>query len=222
MRFFNTIATNMIKFPFFEIVNIIMSGVKVSPALRGTVTGIIFTTVTLPITNYRFLKSMNKPVDNVAALYQAYLPTVLRDVVYGITRNKVMTSIMTGNKSAMATAYGRFTTMFVVALSACVISAPGNELRGFVLQPPASKKPFSEFFDPVKTARSTTIGGLIMATSLGCGAALTPFIEAFAERFKDPVRQDPLSAFLVFLVLLTRFQQNRKLSAIQAAMKTQK
>merc|ERR1711963_1325550 len=49
-----TMATNFIKFPFFEATNVIMAGVSIPPAARGTVTGAVFCTTTHPITNYRF------------------------------------------------------------------------------------------------------------------------------------------------------------------------
>ena len=55
--------TNFIKFPFFEAVNIIMSMVDVSPSIRGMVTGAVFTSTTLPITNYRYRKSIGAPIE---------------------------------------------------------------------------------------------------------------------------------------------------------------
>jgi len=53
-KFFNTtIATNFIKFPFFEVTNVIMQGVDLPAQARGAITGAVFCTLTLPITNYR-------------------------------------------------------------------------------------------------------------------------------------------------------------------------
>ena len=69
------LATNFIKFPFFEATNIIMQGVDLPPTARGAALGSVFCTITLPITNYRFRKSMNLPV-TPGNLYQAYGPTV--------------------------------------------------------------------------------------------------------------------------------------------------
>ena len=83
-----TLSTNFIKFPFFEATNVVMSGVDLTPTLRGAVAGSIFCTTTLPITNYRFRKSMDLPI-SPKDLYQAYAPTVMRDIIYGIVRNKV-------------------------------------------------------------------------------------------------------------------------------------
>merc|ERR1719261_2364832 len=107
-KFFETtIMTNFIKFPFFEIVNQIMNTLSLPASVRGTVTGIIFTSATLPITNYRFRKSMNLPIENFSILYQAYLPTVGRDVVYGVARNKMAGWLMAANPKIMTTGAGR-------------------------------------------------------------------------------------------------------------------
>ncbi len=67
--------TNFVKFPFFEVVNMLMSTVDINPSLRGTATGVVFTTVTLPVTNFRYRQSMNLDW-TFADLYQAYVPTV--------------------------------------------------------------------------------------------------------------------------------------------------
>jgi hypothetical protein len=205
-KFFETtIMTNFIKFPFFEIVNQIMNTMNLPASVRGTVTGIIFTSATLPITNYRFRKSMNLPIENFSILYQAYLPTVARDVVYGVARNKMAGWIMAAYPQIMSTSAGRFKAMFTMALFACVVSAPGNELRGYVLQPKGKEKPFLEFFDPAKTVRSTTIGGLIMSTSLATGAFCTPFVEAIYHKIKESAKTDPLGAMLLFFMIADKF-----------------
>lgn len=216
--FATTVSTNFVKFPFFEVVNMIMNQMAVPAAVRGTVTGIIFTSATLPITNYRFRKSMNLPIGGVSGLYQAYLPTVGRDVVYGVARNTMMGWLMAANKDLMKTAGGRFKAMFMTVLFSCVVSAPGNELRGFVLQPKGREKPFMEFFDPIKTVRSTTIGGLIMSISLATGVMCTPFVEAFMEKLKVAAKNDPLGAALIILVLFERFQQSRRMAKLEKAL----
>mmetsp|Transcript_59060 Transcript_59060/g.127780 ORF Transcript_59060/g.127780 Transcript_59060/m.127780 type:complete len:282 (+) Transcript_59060:56-901(+) len=203
--FKTTMSTNFIKFPFFEVVNMIMNSFTVPAALRGTVTGMVFTSATLPITNYRFKKSMNLPTGGISGLYQAYGPTVGRDVVYGVARNKMMGWLLEANPSLMATPSGRFKAMFMTVLFSCVVSAPGNELRGFVLQPKGREKPFMEFFDPVKTVRSTIIGGLIMSLSLGAGAFMTPFVESWAGKIKEIFRRDPLGAIVLIYLLVDRF-----------------
>uniref|UniRef100_A0A7S3XHS1 ADP,ATP carrier protein n=2 Tax=Oxyrrhis marina TaxID=2969 RepID=A0A7S3XHS1_OXYMA len=212
-RFFQTaVSTNFIKFPFFEVVNMIMANVKVAPEIRGTVTGIVFTTATLPLTNYRFRKSMNLPVEGLSTLYQAYLPTVLRDIIYGIARNRATTFMLSRNREAFKNPLSRFLTMFAIVMVACVTSAPGNELRGYVLQPPDRKKPFGEFFDPAKTARSTTIGGIIMSSSLATGALCTPYVEMLWGAVKPLFAKDPIGAVTLVLVIVDRWQR-RKLSS---------
>merc|ERR1712224_151536 len=61
---------------------------------------------------------------------------------------------------------------------ACIISSPGNEWRGYTLQPPDRKLPFKEYFKPVNYARSTGIGATIMGISLMVGMLITPLAEA--------------------------------------------
>lgn len=203
--FATTISTNLIKFPFFETVNVIVNSLTLPDEVRGTVTGMIFTSATLPITNYRFRKSMNLPIEGLGTLYQAYLPTVGRDIVYGICRNKVIAALLASNPDLMKTPKGRFVAMFCTVLMSCVISAPGNELRGYCLQPKDRAKPFFEFFDPIKTLRSTTIGGLIMSTSLATGAYCTPYVEEIFAKVKDEYARGPVTVFILLLVLLDKF-----------------
>jgi len=205
IKFFSTtVGTNFIKFPFFEVVNMIMNSFTVPASVRGTVTGVVFTSATLPITNYRFKKSMNLPVGGILDLYQAYLPTAGRDVLYGIARNKMMAWITAANPKLMSTPAGRAKAMFATVAFSCVVSAPGNEYRGFVLQPKGKEKPFFEFFDPAKTVRSTTIGGLIMSTSLAAGAFATPFVEAFVSYLREASKKDPFGTILLLLFVIDR------------------
>merc|ERR1711865_534422 len=98
----------------------------------------------------------------------------------------------------MKTPAGRAKAMFMTVIFSCFVSAPGNEYRGFVLQPKGKEKPFFEFFQPIKTLRSTIIGGLIMSTSLATGAFSTPFVEAFVARMREASKTDPLRDRLLF------------------------
>merc|ERR1719343_1243426 len=144
----------------------------------------IFCTTTLPITNFRFRKSMNLPI-TASNLYQAYLPTVLRDILYGIVRNKVMAYLVGLNPQRAGTNFGRFVNMFTTVIAACVLSAPGNELRGFCLQSPEKALPFRDFFKPEKFVRSTSVGAVIMAVSLGVGTLATPQVERLWTAIRD-------------------------------------
>jgi len=193
-----TLATNFIKFPFFEVTNIIMQGVELPPSARGAALGTVFCTTTLPITNYRFRKSMDLPI-TAKSLYQAYLPTVLRDILYGIVRNKVMALMVSLNPAAAGTNVGRFTNMFVTVMAACVLSAPGNELRGFCLQPADRRQSMSDFFKPVKFVRSTSVGALIMAVSLGVGTLATPQVERLWGALREYLKKSPLGYLLLAL-----------------------
>eukprot|EP00928_Gymnodinium_smaydae_P070446 TRINITY_DN5427_c0_g5_i1.p1 TRINITY_DN5427_c0_g5~~TRINITY_DN5427_c0_g5_i1.p1 ORF type:complete len:311 (-),score=85.77 TRINITY_DN5427_c0_g5_i1:112-969(-) len=204
-----TMTTNFIKFPFFEATNVIMSSVEIPDALRGTVTGAVFCTTTLPITNYRFRKSMNLPV-NPKDLYQAYLPTVLRDVLYGIVRNKTMAYMISLDPKRANTNLWRFINMFVTVMVSCVLSAPGNELRGYCLQPPAKRLPFGEFFKPDKFVRSTTVGGLIMSVSLGVGTLATPQVQRLWQALREYFRTNPSGYLIVLLFALHQYLENKR------------
>lgn len=210
-----TLATNFIKFPFFEVTNMLVGGIELPPTLKGALTGTVFCTTTLPITNYRFRKSMDMEI-TASNLYQAYLPTVLRDILYGIVRNKVGTYLFEMNKQRAGTNLGRFVNMFFTVIAACVISAPGNELRGYVLQPPSRRQPFMEFFQPAKFVRSTSIGAVIMAISLGTGTLATPQVEKFVATVRTYFRNHPLGFIMVILFGLHQVLENRRHKEVMA------
>ena len=170
--FLTTLPTNFLKFPLFEAVNAAMTVVLLPDSVKGAITGLCFTTATLPVTNYRFCKSMELPV-NTEALFKAYLPTVMRDVIYGIARNKLSTALRLAFPLFAASVVGRPALLFPVVFGACLLSSPGNELRGFFLQPKEQRKSFQDFFQLKNYLRSTLAGGLIMAISLTTGSAIT-------------------------------------------------
>lgn len=187
----------------------IVGGVDLPPTLKGALTGTVFCTTTLPITNYRFRKSMDLPI-TAGNLYQAYLPTVLRDILYGIVRNKVMAFMVGFNPKQASTNVGRFTNMFVTVIAACVLSAPGNELRGYCLQPPEKKQSFADFFQPAKFARSTSVGAVIMAISLGVGTLATPQVEKFVARIREYLTKNPIGILIAILFALQQILEMRR------------
>jgi len=195
-----TLSTNFIKFPFFEATNVIMQGVDLPPTARGAALGTVFCTTTLPITNYRFRKSMDLPV-SLGDLYQAYLPTVLRDILYGIVRNKVGAFMISMNPDSNKTAVGRAKNMFVTVLAACVLSAPGNELRGYCLQPPNKRQSFGDFFQPEKFVRSTSVGAVIMSIALAIGTLATPQVEKLWQTVRDYLGRNPIGYLLIILFI---------------------
>jgi len=201
-KFFNTtIATNFIKFPLFEVLNMIILGIPIPPSARGTLTGVFFTTTTLPITNYRYCKSVGTPVD-FNALYKAYFPTVGRDIVYGIVRNAVYGMLLQRYPGLNGSGSGRFFLMFSTVIASCLISAPGNEIRGYYLQPKEKRLSFGQFFKPQRFLRSTCIGALIMATSLGTGAMATKPIEQLVSDLRAAVGQNKIVAICIGLMIL--------------------
>jgi hypothetical protein len=173
--FLTTFPTNMLKFPVFEIINMLLSFTSLSGSLRGIVNGFLFCSIMLPVTNYRFRKSMGWEI-KVADLYQAYIPTVARDIVYGWARG--VCGPMVSSAVAPETFFMKAACFGITVWLACIISSPGNEWRGYTLQPADRKLPFGEYFKPVNYARSTGIGAAIMGVALCVGMLVTPYAEA--------------------------------------------
>lgn len=175
--FLTTFPTNMLKFPVFEVINIMLSFTALAGGLRGMINGFLFCTIMLPVTNYRFRKSMGWEI-TPSALYQAYLPTVARDIVYGWSRGFVGNAIS-------SVALPKVVLFGITVFLACILSSPGNEWRGYTLQPKdANGKPklsFGEYFKPVNYVRSTGIGATIMGVALGVGMFVTPYVEQFVS-----------------------------------------
>merc|ERR1712050_322991 len=131
LNFFKTtLTTNFLKFPFFEAINAFCACFPFSGTVRGIFTGFVFTTATLPVTNYRYRKSMDLEV-NWGNIYEAYPPTVIRDIVYGIARNYCTIGLL---KACPQWSISSPQTLFIVVILACLISAPFNEYRGYLLQ----------------------------------------------------------------------------------------
>jgi len=179
--FLTTFPTNMLKFPVFEVINIVMSFSSIAGSLRGVVTGWLFCTIMLPVTNYRFRKSMGWEI-KPNLLYQAYIPTVARDIIYGWARayvgGKIATSWVAEGTLEKAFQFG------VVIWAACIISSPCNEWRGYTLQPPDRKLPFSVYFKPINYMRSTGVGAAIMGIALMMGMLVNPYAEALFQYLK--------------------------------------
>merc|ERR1719379_301150 len=110
--FLTTFPTNMLKFPVFEIINMALSFTELSGSIRGIVNGFLFCTIMLPVTNYRFRKSMNLEI-KPSLLYQAYIPTVSRDIVYGWLVNNAMSP---------DTAFMKALAFGITVWLACIIS----------------------------------------------------------------------------------------------------
>merc|ERR1719188_1908060 len=182
--FLTTFPTNMLKFPVFEVINMALSFTTLSGSVRGIVNGWLFCTVMLPVTNYRFRKSMGWEI-NAALLYQAYIPTVARDIVYGWARGAVGGAL--NSSLAPESPFGKAAVFGSVVLAACIISSPCNEWRGYTLQPKDRKLPFAEYFKPVNYVRSTGVGATIMGIALMVGMLVTPYAEMLFGYLKEHV-----------------------------------
>merc|ERR1719389_554150 len=100
--------------------------------------------------------------------------------------------------------------MFVTVIASCIISAPGNELRGYMLQPPKTRQSIGEFFQPQKFVRSTSIGAMIMGIALGFGAIATPKVEAYVASLRTYLAKNPSSYLLIFLFLVHTYLENKR------------
>jgi len=176
--FLTTFPTNMLKFPVFEIINTVLAGSSLTGSLRGILNGALFCTLMLPVTNYRFRVSMGLPIE-LGLLYQAYPPTLGRDIVYGWSRGFFGGVIASTFAGSLGQSFGGKCAMFGMTIwVACIVSSPFNELRGYWLQPPARKLSFNQFFQPARYARSTGVGATIMGISLSAGMFITPAVKS--------------------------------------------
>jgi len=173
--FKTTLATNFLKFPFFEAINAFCACLPINPSVRGFITGMVFTTATLPVTNYRYRKSMQLEV-NWGNIYEAYTPTVIRDIVYGIARN-YCTNITLALNPLWTVQDPQ--VLFIVVILGCLISAPFNEWRGFLLQSKGQELSFQDFFKPANFVRSTSLGALKQGVALAVGYWCAPPVKAF-------------------------------------------
>jgi hypothetical protein len=180
--FLTTFPTNMLKFPVFEMINVGLSFTALAGSLRGIVNGFLFCTIMLPVTNYRFRKSMGWEI-KASLLYQAYIPTVSRDIIYGWARGLVGAYL--ANAMAPDTFTSKALVFGITIWAACIISSPCNEWRGYTLQPPEKKLSFGEYFKPINYARSTGIGATIMGVALCIGMLVTPYAEQLFAIAKD-------------------------------------
>ncbi len=186
-----TLPTNLIRFPFYEIVAALLRGVPIPHTWRGLVTGIVYTTSTLPLGNYRFMKSVRRKI-TTRDLFKAYWPTLFRDVIYSVVRANVDAALRRRYPTLQRTAFGRFFGMFLTALVACIVSSPGNEMRGYALQSDdSSRLTFREFFRPQKYVRSTAVGATNIALSLGTGALIVEPLRQVVERLRSIASTNP-------------------------------
>lgn len=164
LLFFRTVlATNICKFPFFEAVNHLTSSWTSLPEVaRAVVAGMLYTTAMLPLANYRYMASLNIRV-GFGMLYQAYLPTLARDIIYGVARTKVWAFLLAAHPGLPPSL-----RLWLAVCLACLASAPGNEYRAFVLQPAPKLSP-REFFKVGRFLRSSAFASLIPSTALALG-----------------------------------------------------
>lgn len=212
LGFFETaLATNLVKFPFFEVVSVVVDFLPIPSLWRGVTAGAIYSTVMVPVSNFRYRKSMQLQVA-FGTLYEAYWPTTWRDIVYGLVRMRCMQALMLGRfrlfgsgQAHLAACY--FSSVFL----ACVVSAPLNELRAYSLQRKINAKKdgggmsFAEFFQPERFIRSTILSSFVLSSGVGFGALVAPTAQIFLVSLKSLFISMPMSGWEVVVCLaLTR------------------
>merc|ERR1712216_1036356 len=160
--FRDTFSTYLLKFPVFEVINAILAFTALPGQVRGICNGFLYCTITLPSTNCRYSKSMGLEI-KPSLLYQAYLPTLARDIVYGWSRefmgSMLMSTVQPGSMHGEVICFG------ITIFAASVLSSPCNEWRGYTLlsqRKGTKKRHFNEYFRPVNYLRSTAISSSIM------------------------------------------------------------
>lgn len=104
----------------------------------------------------------------------------------------------------------RFANMFATVFFACVLSAPGNEIRGYCLQPKRREKPFMEFLEPFNFVRSTGVGSIIMSKALVTGALVTPKVQEIVSDLRGYLDNNPLSKLLIGPFVLQKISKDRE------------
>lgn len=202
--FFTTFPTNMLKFPVFEVITMMMQFTSLTGAVRGTVAGFLFCSIMLPVTNYRFRKSMGWEI-KVPLLYQAYVPTVARDAAYGASRGVVGAWLLT--QMPHETHFQKALVFGITIWASCIISSPCNEWRGFTLQPKEKRLDFRTYFKPINYARSTGIGATIMGIALMAGNLITPHAEAFFGYIKATIGVLPIAIFILVVGVIAALKK---------------
>eukprot|EP00928_Gymnodinium_smaydae_P090978 TRINITY_DN74686_c0_g1_i1.p1 TRINITY_DN74686_c0_g1~~TRINITY_DN74686_c0_g1_i1.p1 ORF type:complete len:338 (+),score=25.38 TRINITY_DN74686_c0_g1_i1:37-1050(+) len=178
-HFRTTLPTSLIKAPFYEAVVTLTMALPIAVSLQGMLMGFVFTTVTMPITNFRARMSLQEDF-GWGDMYVAYLPTLIRDIVGGVSRARF--TKLGIEKLGLLPATPKL--MFFVVLCSCICAAPFNELRGYMLQKRRAKS-FFEFFQPLNCIRSTSVGAINFAFSASVGYWLAPIFTQLL-RFSRP------------------------------------
>jgi len=175
-HFQTTLPTSLIKQPLNEGLLAAMRATGWSDGVQGLVLGILYPTLTLPLTNFRMRKSLNESY-NFGDLYAAYFPTLVRDVVGQQARTRVSSfcvyTLGWPRQSPAAMAFSMFMT--------CVISSPFNELRNFYMK--RGDMTWKEFFQLKRCIRSTAVGACNFGLALWAGYWIVPKLTRFLQLF---------------------------------------
>merc|ERR1719284_1059921 len=88
--FKTTLSVGLVRVPFYEAAMALAMAFPVSPYVRGSLVGFIYTSMLLPVTNLRAARSLQTDFRK-GDMYAAFLPTVARDMVSGVARSRLTT-----------------------------------------------------------------------------------------------------------------------------------
>mmetsp|Transcript_23626 Transcript_23626/g.55051 ORF Transcript_23626/g.55051 Transcript_23626/m.55051 type:complete len:337 (-) Transcript_23626:224-1234(-) len=174
-HFRTTLPTSVIKTPLYEVTLAVVSASSVPMHLQGPLLGILTTLVLLPLTNFRARMSLQEDF-RLSDAYIAFAPTVFRDMVGGAARTHALAF---GLQALELRAQSPQLMAFSMVVG-CLLSAPLNELRGFLLQQPP-RKSMSEFFQLGNCIRSTLVGTINFAVAVAAGYWAAPHLQAIAQ-----------------------------------------
>ncbi|CAJ1431296.1 unnamed protein product [Effrenium voratum] len=119
--------------------------------------------------NLRYRKSMQLEVQ-LGNIYEAYVPTVLRDMLYGTVRRYVTGALISAGFIGTSPE-----VLLLAVILARAASAPLNEWRGYQLQTKAKRLTLEEFFRLENFLRSLLVG-MVQGLALSVGYSYAPAI----------------------------------------------
>ena len=102
-----------------------------------------------------------------------------------------------------------------------MISAPGNEVRGYYLQPKDRRLPVAEFFKPERFVRSTSIGAMIMSTALGVSTLATGPATDVANAFKTYLNEHPSTKAILAVFVMSQYFHSGRHNELMEVQKAQ-
>mmetsp|Transcript_101481 Transcript_101481/g.326127 ORF Transcript_101481/g.326127 Transcript_101481/m.326127 type:complete len:708 (+) Transcript_101481:751-2874(+) len=143
--------------------------------------------------NYRYRRSVDRSV-RASDLYAAFVPTLLRDALYCVTRGLVSERLAVVGAAtilgATASPWGRFARTFLSVSAGALAAAPGNELRAYYLHCRRTRPSMAplDFLNVPRFLRTSLLGSLSLALVISTGYLVEFEADALVSYFTAPVR----------------------------------